>query len=240
MKICDLIPKEMTGFRFEIKPENILAAFEAAKKTCDDFEDMETLTKIFGHFGFSAEEDQYGIGELGYCFTPERETTDLINFLETIALFIEAGSYIVMAGTEGGVWRWVFDGKTMTGQFPLDVIWPSQQLEKHLSLVFYQTSRQNYWEHKRKYDKYIDEVMFGIEHAKGGTPCELFMRWYDINGKGSPRFEMFVDSIPPMEAQFLTRIIQCALDYGNKLTPVDFCKCLLHLGFKDLSDKPLE
>lgn len=236
MKICDLIPREMTGFRFHISPENLTAAFEAAQKYCDDFEDMNSLTEVFANFGFSAEADAHGIGELGYCFSPEKDTLDLINFIEAIAPFVKAGSYIEMAGTEGAAWRWVFDGKKVSGSFPVDFIWPSQPLEESFFLGFYQTSRQDYWENMKKDSGIFDEIIFGIHNELGGIACELAMRWYDIGGELSPRLEMFVESIPPMETQALMRVVQSATDYGNKLTPEDFCKCLKWLGYKDLSD----
>ena len=240
MKVCDLIPKEMTGFRFEIKPENLPAAFEVVQKSFDEFDDMSNLTEVFAYFGFSAEADRHGIGELDYCFTPERETTDLIDFIETIAPFVQSGSYIEMTGTEGGAWRWVFDGKEAIVQFPVDFIWPKQVMEENFFLSFYQSSRQDYWESTHQYNEYVDEVMFGIENIEGGVTSELFVRWYDIGGKLSPRFEMFVASIPEMELSLLTRVIQSALDYGDDLTPEDFCKCLQWLGFRDTSDEPLK
>jgi len=237
MKICDLIPSEITDYNFRIRPENIPPAFEAAKVLDDALESMDSLTEIFAHFGLSAKENERGFDELSFSFDIDVDTMDLINLVETLAPYVEAGSFIEMAGSKGGAWRWLFDGEKVIAQFPVDYVWPSQPLNKNCFLGFYQTSRQNYWESTREVCNFADEIIFGIQSKLGGTACELAIRWYELRGELSPRFELFIDSIPPMEAQSLLRIIQSALDYGKKLTPEDFCKCLMWLGFKDMSDK---
>jgi hypothetical protein len=231
----------MTGFQFEIKPENIQVAFEASQKSSFYFDYMRTLTEIFDSFGFSAEEDHYGIRELGYHINIDMDITELISFFNAIAPYVVTGSYIEMLSVMGFLWRLCFDGKKVILQFPNDYIWKKQQLKDGYSMVFYQTTRQNYWENTRKHCDYIDEIMFGIQDDKGGTPCELFIRWYDINGKSSPRFEMFVNSIKPMVTSSLLYVLQAVLDYGSdNITPKEFCKELRRMGYVDLSDKPLE
>jgi len=240
MKICDLVPRELTGFKFHIKTENILPAFEVAKETCDELSDMKNITKMFSRFGFSSKKGKNGIDRLEFDPSVEFETIDLINFFEVIAPFVEAGSFIKMMGTEGGAWRWIFNGKEVIGQLPADYIWPSQPLSERQGFEFYQWSRLNNYENTKHFCKFTDEVMFGIRDDNGETTCELFVRWYELGGKSSPKFELFLDSLLPMQAHTLLRIIQSAMDYGDELTPEDFCKCLKWFGFKDLFDKPLE
>jgi len=230
-------------YKFVLKSENIQAAFNAAKNDCDGIKDMATLVDIFEHFGFEVGEGESIINKLDFCYNEKsHDTMDLIHFFDSIAPFVDVGSYIEMKSMEGTPWRWVFDGKNAVGQFPVDYIWPSQPLDKNHFLGFYQTSRQNYWKATQHFNDFEDEVIFGIHNDLGGTTCEMAVRWYVLGEHTSPRFEIFVGSILPMELHTLMRIFQTAIDIGdsNKLTPEKFCERLTWLNFKDLSDKKLK
>lgn len=52
-------------------------------------------------------------------FTGEKMGDDKLLF-DTIAPFVEAGSYIEMQGEDGSKWKWTFDGKTCTEMQPSD------------------------------------------------------------------------------------------------------------------------
>lgn len=55
-----------------------------------------------------------GEGDLNQiCFQGEKLGDDEI-LMNTLAPFVEAGSYIEMEGEEGCHWKWCFDGQTMT------------------------------------------------------------------------------------------------------------------------------
>jgi len=237
--VSDLVPNEMTDSRFRIKKENIPSAFSIAKEIWDENEDKTNLSEISQDIGFVMEEDEQGINKIHFVHN-NASTFDMTNFFEALAPYVEAGSYIEMAGTEGGAWRWMFDGKTMSARFPIEFIWPASPLDKNQFFGFTHSSRQNYWSVTRTMNDYADEVMFGIHDKGGGVACELAMRWYELNEKMCPCFEAFISDIPPLDSSMLTRILLSAMDYGDKLTPQEFCKCLIWLGFKDLSDSPFD
>ena len=48
----------------------------------------------------------------GIIFNGEKYTGDELTFLNAIAPYVRAGSYIEMQGEEGERWKWFFDGKT--------------------------------------------------------------------------------------------------------------------------------
>lgn len=80
----------------------------------DEFLNAKTLEDAMWAWRWQIESDD--LGDI-YCimFEGEKIGNDDILF-GAIAPFVEAGSFIEMQGEDGAMWRWSFDGKTMTEQ----------------------------------------------------------------------------------------------------------------------------
>lgn len=86
-------------------------------------------------------------------------------------------------------------------------------------------------------ERHIDEVMFGLYCPDGGTSGEMAMRWYDLGRDKAPRLEAFDDAWSAL-AQFPDLIAALGEIDGRNITPEDFCRLLIRLGFRD--DTPVD
>jgi hypothetical protein len=109
---------------FDKIKEAVLAAKE--RKTRFGFANIEHLNSnsniedIFEEFSWEIEKNEQG--DVCYIqFTGEKMGNDL-EFFNVIASHVVAGSFIEMSGEDGGLWRWVFDGKTCKEISPT-IIW---------------------------------------------------------------------------------------------------------------------
>lgn len=101
---------------FTIKKDNVKLAFQALYSLYESyngkyrkkFEDI-TFPELFEKFRWSITMDDDG-NVCGIAFNRSISFDEKILF-QTIAPFVEVGSYIEMEGENYLCWRWVFDGK---------------------------------------------------------------------------------------------------------------------------------
>ena len=72
---------------------------------------QKTLSAMLACWRWEAECDKEG-AIIGLDFSGEKSGDDSALF-NAIAPFVKRGSYIEMAGEDGNIWRWSFDGKVM-------------------------------------------------------------------------------------------------------------------------------
>jgi hypothetical protein len=116
------------------------------------------------------------------------------------------------------------------------------------TLGFYQYSRQSYAS-LLKTQEYYDEVTITAHCDDGGTYGEFNFQWHNFGHNGSAvRMDIFHDAwwmlADPRLATLLTWISTLKEDRTERrrpkaMDPADFCRYLVHLGFKDYSDNPL-
>lgn len=106
---------------FHIKAENrapaLAACLALAREggdfhwvSANDFIKAKSLEEVLDVWSWSPDKDENN-NIVGLCFEGEKSGADFTLF-ETIAPFVEKGSYIEMQGEDGARWRWVFNGKT--------------------------------------------------------------------------------------------------------------------------------
>lgn len=109
---------ELVDWDFEIKADKIPAAYEAMKKLIakankrtyySPYSVGKDLFDTIIGWGWEFETDDKD-NVNGVMFTGEKLGDDDMLF-EALAPFVTKGSYIEMSGEDGGLWRWVFDGK---------------------------------------------------------------------------------------------------------------------------------
>jgi hypothetical protein len=87
---------------------------------------LEKLKAVVQSKGFKTVEDYFrdnlfrleimdGGGD-GLWFDGDRMCDEIEVFLKVVAPFVKKGSFIEMEGEDGGIWRWVFNGKTFKEQ----------------------------------------------------------------------------------------------------------------------------
>ena len=88
--------------------------------TTKEFVEAGTLLEAISAWRWEANESENGdITDI--YFHGEKLGDDTI-FLEAIAPYVEAGSYIEMQGEDGSIWRWVFDGRGVVEQ-AAKIVW---------------------------------------------------------------------------------------------------------------------
>jgi hypothetical protein len=113
--------------QFSIKVENkagALAAMRALGKqnlrhhwlSGREFAKAESLKEVFEVWGWSGEFDDDG-NIVDISFDSEKLGDEIVLW-QTIAPFVEAGSFIEMSGEDGNLWRWMFDGTTCKEVYP--------------------------------------------------------------------------------------------------------------------------
>lgn len=81
----------------------------------DDFKNKNTLVDMVFCWRWLLYIDER-TGNIGsISFEGEKYGDDDVLF-QTLAPFVKRGSYIVMSGEDGAIWRWKFDGKSVVNQ----------------------------------------------------------------------------------------------------------------------------
>lgn len=103
---------------FKIKAENVPFALAAIKSIegdhfswVGDFRPLDSFEKVMNEWRWDVYLDDKG-NIVSIEFGGEKLGDDELLFT-TIAPFVEPGSYIIMRGEEGALWKWKFDGKEM-------------------------------------------------------------------------------------------------------------------------------
>lgn len=103
---------------------------------------------------------------------------------------------------------------------------------------FTQFSRENYTNAVNLDAK--DEVIYGIYSTDGSVLAEMAMRWYRINNENVPRIECFLDAFLLLKSPMLQILFEKLQNVPENLSPEDFSRLLLSMGFCDKSDKSLD
>ena len=118
--------------RFEIKKENVPAAFDALKRLAGNVKHlswvsnevvlaMKTFADAMDEFQWGVDLDDAGnVVNIGFEGDKSGSEDDLFGAL---APFVEPGSFIEMDGEDGAMWRWVFRNGEFLEVTP-SVIWP--------------------------------------------------------------------------------------------------------------------
>jgi hypothetical protein len=72
------------------------------------------LVEMFDEWRWGVYEDEFG-NIINIDFTGEKIGDDEVLF-QTIAKYVEQGSFIQMVGEDGHIWRWFFDGEDVLDQ----------------------------------------------------------------------------------------------------------------------------
>jgi len=126
---------------FNIRPENQGPALKAIKSLAD----KETITDGSGHhFSWVDTKDFLFARTLDAAMRAWRWQLERVDdeicdiyfegsklgddelLFQTIAPYVEPGSYIEMQGEDGLIWRWCFDGKTCTEK-TAKIIWEDEE-----------------------------------------------------------------------------------------------------------------
>lgn len=106
-------------------------------------------------------------------------------------------------------------------------------------------SRQDYSVYlavSNKKERITDRIMFGIYTPEGGCEAEMGMVWHKLRDDlVFPRIEIFSDAFGRLKQDTFIQLIHDLSYIPNpEMTPEDFSNMLVGLGFKDMSDNPLE
>lgn len=86
----------------------------------NDFVDFSGIIELFAAWRWSVEENDFGINCIS--FDGQKLGNDHL-FFNTIAPYVENGSFIEIMGEDGCIWRWFFkDGKMKT----VKPVWPPE------------------------------------------------------------------------------------------------------------------
>ncbi len=109
-------------------------------------------------------------------------------------------------------------------------------MKKHEGNIkaFFHLSKAWYGEANLRNADIKDQVMFGYYTPGEGTTGEMSMRWHQLGGELTPRLDVFNDAWHALST--FTDVIQELGKVDNQhISPDEFCKILLSLGFKDLT-----
>ena len=95
---------------FKIESSNFDKAFQAIKASSLDPCGGCNIQEALNEFSWATETDE--AGDIFSIFFEGEKYTDEDSLFETIAPFVEAGSYIEVEH-EYGMQKWIFDGKTV-------------------------------------------------------------------------------------------------------------------------------
>lgn len=107
---------------FCIRKEYFAGLVKAAIQRFPDlFDEMSSVRDIFKEFDFEVDKDAEGnLSDI--VFTGEKTRYEE-EFFETLAPFVEAGSFVSFYGEDNSIWQYRFDGKQCHYESPL-LIWP--------------------------------------------------------------------------------------------------------------------
>lgn len=104
----------------EKKQEALQAVKDAGKKKPKVFgsniNQDKTLQEVLDWWSWKPQFDKDGNIEALYF--EGNKSGDELELFQAIAPFVKAGSFIEMAGEEGAIWRFQFDGKTCIENYP--------------------------------------------------------------------------------------------------------------------------
>lgn len=103
---------------FCIRKEYFAGLVKAAIQRFPDlFDEMSSVRDIFKEFDFEVDKDAEGnLSDI--VFTGEKTRYEE-EFFETLAPFVEAGSFVSFYGEDNSIWRYCFDGKQCRYETPL-------------------------------------------------------------------------------------------------------------------------
>ena len=112
---------------FKIKKENIAGCLQALKVMAERENNFswvynhkvrgaDTIVQAFDEWRWQAQFNEEG--DLSALYFEGSKLGDEESLFQTIAPFVEAGSYIGMTGEEDCLWRYVFDGTDCTELYP--------------------------------------------------------------------------------------------------------------------------
>jgi len=85
-----------------------------------------------------------------------------------------------------------------------------------------------------------DSVLLGLYYDGGGCKAEMSMTWEVLQNEPEPRLKIFSDAFCLFgEKAFRELFSELERLEDPHITPDEFSKLLIRLGFRDLSDKPL-
>lgn len=103
---------------FCIRKEYFAGLVKAAIQRFPDlFDEMSSVRDIFKEFDFEVDKDAEGnLSDI--IFTGEKTRYEE-EFFETLAPFVEPGSFVSFYGEDNSIWRYCFDGKQCRYETPL-------------------------------------------------------------------------------------------------------------------------
>lgn len=113
-------PTHQRDSEFFIAKEDLPKGFELICEYCHDFEEMKNLQKTLKAVGWYLVIHRDNAIDLR--FDGEQYSGDEIPLFYSLAPVVRAGSFIEMAGEDGELWRWNFDGEKCTEKKPR-IIW---------------------------------------------------------------------------------------------------------------------
>ena len=87
----------------------------------DDFAQRTTLKDILDDWRWEPIYDEATGDIVDMTFAGEKLGDDFV-ILRAIAPFVDAGSFLEMEGEDRTIWRWVFDGQTVTEEYT-QIVW---------------------------------------------------------------------------------------------------------------------
>jgi hypothetical protein len=119
--VLDNIPKALEAIKNLVGKETIKDGGGPHFSWVNEFKDAPTLEKAMQAWRWNVERSDKGdITEIE--FIGQKLGDDFILF-KAIASFIESGSYIVMLGEDGTLWRWFFENGEVREQNARSIEW---------------------------------------------------------------------------------------------------------------------
>ena len=107
--------------------------------------------------------------------------------------------------------------------------------------AFISFSRQNYYENAKQFEpELIDRISLGNFDADGnGCEYEFQVEWTCLGGEATPQLKIFSDALKCL-ADHRELLDELAQLHDKHFTPDELSRLLVKLGYKDMSDNPLE
>jgi hypothetical protein len=122
---------QMDDCQFKIKKENIAGCLQALKEMAKREANFswvqnvvvrgaDTITQAFDEWRWQVKFNEDG--DVSALYFEGQKLGDEDSLFQTIAPFVEAGSYIGMSGEEDCIWRYCFDGTDCVESHP-EMVW---------------------------------------------------------------------------------------------------------------------
>ena len=123
--------EQRSDMEFKIKKEFIAGCLKALKEMAERDNNFswvqnvvvrgaDTITQAFHEWRWNVQFNE--AGDISALYFEGEKLGDEDSLFQTIAPFVEAGSYIEISGEEGSIWRYCFDGTDCTESYP-EIIW---------------------------------------------------------------------------------------------------------------------